>query len=178
MASEKKLDNVILGLLSHEDLSGYEIKKRIDMTLSFFWGASFGSIYPTLAMLEEKGYAVKTAQDGDSRGKQLYHITEEGRAHLREWLQEPVEYDSIRYETLLKLFFGNECGPQTTRERIGRCRQKTQELLMQLETIGNDLSEHLDEDSTHMYYLLTARFGMKLYQAQLEWCDEAEVFWR
>ncbi len=30
MATEKKLDCVILGLLSHENLTGYEIKKRLD----------------------------------------------------------------------------------------------------------------------------------------------------
>ena len=29
MAIEKKSDCVILGLLSHEDLTGYEIKKRM-----------------------------------------------------------------------------------------------------------------------------------------------------
>lgn len=51
MATEKKLDCVILGLLSHEDLTGYEIKKRMDTTLKYFWGASYGSIYPTLSEL-------------------------------------------------------------------------------------------------------------------------------
>ena len=29
MGKERKIDMVILGLLSHEDLSGYDIKKRI-----------------------------------------------------------------------------------------------------------------------------------------------------
>lgn len=51
MATEKKLDCVILGLLSHEELTGYEIKKRIDTALKYFWGASYGSIYPTLGDL-------------------------------------------------------------------------------------------------------------------------------
>ncbi len=48
MANEKKMDCVILGLLSHEELTGYEIKRRIDTTLKFFWSGSYGSIYPTL----------------------------------------------------------------------------------------------------------------------------------
>lgn len=38
MATEKKLDCVILGLLSHEELTGYEIKKRMDTALKYFWG--------------------------------------------------------------------------------------------------------------------------------------------
>ena len=59
MANEKKLDCVILGLLSHEELTGYEIKKRIDTTLKYFWGASYGSIYPTLSdLVNPRAYAV------------------------------------------------------------------------------------------------------------------------
>ena len=34
MANEKKIDCVILGLLSHEELTGYEIKKRMDTMLT------------------------------------------------------------------------------------------------------------------------------------------------
>ena len=55
--TEKKLDCVILGLLSHEELTGYEIKRRIDSSLSYFWGASYGSIYPTLNSLVDDGLA-------------------------------------------------------------------------------------------------------------------------
>ena len=38
MATEKKLDCVILGLLAHEALTGYEIKKRMDTALKYFLG--------------------------------------------------------------------------------------------------------------------------------------------
>ena len=51
MANEKKIDYAILGLLSHEPMTGYEIKKRMDTTLKFFWRASYGSIYPGLSEL-------------------------------------------------------------------------------------------------------------------------------
>ena len=43
MANEKKINYVILGLLNHESLTGYEIKKRIDHSLKFFWSGSFGA---------------------------------------------------------------------------------------------------------------------------------------
>ena len=59
MAIEKKSDCVILGLLSHEDLTGYEIKKRMDTALKYFWGASYGSIYP--ALMEQKIIEIKLA---------------------------------------------------------------------------------------------------------------------
>ena len=112
MANEKKLDCVILGLLSHEELTGYEIKKRMDTTLKYFWGASYGSIYPTLSDLVNRGLATKKEDEESKRNKLIYTITDKGRDYLKEWLKSPVEKDDLRYETLLKLFFGNEQGPE------------------------------------------------------------------
>ena len=79
MAIEKKIDYVILGLLSHEDLTGYEIKKRMDTSLKYFWGASFGSIYPALSDLVERGLASKRNGAENGRNKLIYSITEEGK---------------------------------------------------------------------------------------------------
>ena len=56
MAKDRKIDLVILGLLSHEDLTGYDIKKQIDSGISFFWKGSFGSIYPALSEMEKSGF--------------------------------------------------------------------------------------------------------------------------
>lgn len=83
MANEKKLDCVILGLLSHEDLTGYEIKKRIDTVLKYFWGASYGSIYPTLSDLVDRGLATKREDTKSKRNKQIYTITEDGQNYLK-----------------------------------------------------------------------------------------------
>ena len=174
MASEKKLDCVILGLLSHEELSGYEIKKRMDTALKYFWGASYGSIYPTLAGLVERGLANKREAGENKRNKIIYTITEEGRCYLKEWLRQPIEKDELRYETLLKLFFGNEEGPEQALRHIGAFREKIMQELPYLLGAEKVLKEHLDEDTTHRYYLLTVEFGIRTYRTYLEWCDEAE----
>ncbi len=174
MASEKKLDCVILGLLSHEELTGYEIKKRMDTALKYFWGASYGSIYPTLAGLVERGLANKREAGENKRNKIIYTITEEGRCYLKEWLRQPIEKDELRYETLLKLFFGNEEGPEQALRHIGAFREKIMQELPYLLGAEKVLKERLDEDTTHRYYLLTVEFGIRTYRTYLEWCDEAE----
>ena len=107
MATEKKIDCVILGLLSHEELTGYEIKKRMDTTLKYFWSASYGSIYPALNDLVSRGLATKREDTNSKRNKLIYTITENGRDYLKNWLSLPAEKDELRYETLLKLFFGS-----------------------------------------------------------------------
>jgi DNA-binding PadR family transcriptional regulator len=59
--------------------------------------------------LETNG-CVEKEEETSGRGKIIYSITGKGRALLREWLMKPVKKDELRYETLLKLFFGGELG--------------------------------------------------------------------
>jgi len=173
VANEKKIDCAILGLLSHQPMTGYDIKKRIDFSLRFFWGASYGSIYPTLNSLMKQGMVTKTETKENGRDKIFYTITDKGHDKLKEWLMQPVEKDEIRYETMLKLFFGGEIGKEETLGHIARFEEKAKEELPFLLQCESQLEEILDEDEDHLYYLLTAKFGVKMFQCYLEWCKEA-----
>lgn len=174
MATEKKLDCVILGLLSHEELTGYEIKRRMDTTLKYFWGASYGSIYPTLSGLVERGLATRREGADNKRNKLIYTITDEGRNYLQQWLKTPAEKDELRYETLLKLFFGKEEGAQQAIAHIDAFQKKIEKEMPCLLGAAETLNNCLAEDETHKYYLLTVEFGLKTYRAYLEWCKEAK----
>lgn len=172
MANTKKMDYVLLGLLSHEPMTGYEMKKRLDTSLRFFWGGSYGSIYPTLNQLETEGKVTKEDASSNGREKISYSITEYGKETLKEWLKKPVEKDELRYETLLKLFFGNENGFAGAKEHIERFEEKCRSKLGVLNMFAENLMQYLEND-THKYYYLTVRFGIKTYEAYLEWCKEA-----
>ena len=171
MANEKKIDCVILGLLSHEELSGYEIKKRMDTTLKYFWSAS---IYPALTDLVNRGLATKREDTENKRNKLIYTITDNGRDYLKEWLTLPVEKDELRYETLLKLFFGNEQDKEQAILHIEAFEEKIKKELPYLLGTEKVLKDYLDEDTAHKYYLLTVEFGIKTYRTYLEWCEEAK----
>jgi DNA-binding PadR family transcriptional regulator len=72
---------VILKLLEEKPRHGYEVIKAIEELLAGMYTPSPGAIYPTLAMLEDLGYATSTA---DEAGKKVFTITDEGRKHLDE----------------------------------------------------------------------------------------------
>ena len=173
MANSKKMDYVLLGLLSHESMTGYEMKKRLDTTLRFFWGGSYGSIYPTLNRLETEGKVTKEDISSNGREKISYSITEYGKEILKQWLRKPVEKDELRYETLLKLFFGNENGFEGAKEHIERFEEKCRSELVVLNMFAESLKKYLEND-THKYYYLTVRFGINTYEAYLKWCKEAK----
>lgn len=174
MAIEKRMDFVILGLLSHEPLTGYEIKKRIDKTLKFFWSASFGSIYPTLAQLEKENKVTRLETLERGRDKIIYTITSIGRESLAAWLQLPAEKNELRYELLLKLFFGDNTSTMQSLNQINLFEQKIKSELPYLKGAVKQLESIQDTETAHKYYLLTAKFGVKTYEAYLEWCADTK----
>src|SRR3954451_10234465 len=75
------LKYVILRLLEEKPRHGYEIIKELETRFGGSYAPSPGTVYPTLTMLEDLGYARVTPEEG---GKKIYEITDEGRAHLAE----------------------------------------------------------------------------------------------
>jgi DNA-binding PadR family transcriptional regulator len=73
------LKYVILRLLEEKPRHGYEIIKELEGRFGGSYVPSPGTVYPTLTMLEDLGYARAVPEEG---GKKVYEITEEGRKYL------------------------------------------------------------------------------------------------
>ena len=174
MAKDRKIDVVILGLLSHEDLTGYDIKKRIDGAINFFWKGSFGSIYPALSAMEEAGQ-IKSykADDPGSRGKIFYHITQKGINALKQWLNEDQASNELKYETLLKLYFGGVEGADTAIRNVEVFESNIKSELEVLKIYEKNLRAEQDNED-HKFFLLTVMFGIETYEAYLRWCAKAK----
>lgn len=81
MFGQGDLKFVILRLLAEKPRHGYEIIKELEERSGGTYSPSPGTVYPTLVMLEDLGYARGTTEES---GKKIYAITDEGRAHLDE----------------------------------------------------------------------------------------------
>ena len=99
---------VILGMLKLGIHTGYDIKKAIDTSTRFFWGASFGQIYPELRRLSEAGL-IKGKPDPRGQVKRtMYSLTPKGERALHDWLTDSESFTfEMRDESLLRLFFGD-----------------------------------------------------------------------
>ena len=78
MARQAQTAAAVLGALSIEPMSGYEIRQAITTVLGHFWHESFGQIYPCLAELERDGLV--SATPGPRPRSSKYRITPSGRA--------------------------------------------------------------------------------------------------
>jgi DNA-binding PadR family transcriptional regulator len=173
MARDRKIDVVILGLLSHEDLTGYDIKKRIDGAIGFFWKGSFGNIYPALTSMVEQGLVTKNGEKAGGREKIFYHITKKGEDQLKSWLKDDHATNELRYETLLKIYFGGAGDSKITLRNIQVFEEQIKRSLEVLYLYRDNLKDAL-KDEDHKYYYLTVTFGIDTYEAYLKWCAKAK----
>ena len=175
MAKDRKIDMVILGLLAHENLTGYDIKKRIDSAISFFWKGSFGSIYPALNAMEEEGLVQKVSSSEEIKGREkiFYEITDKGKRALTLWLEDSKAVNDMKYETLLKLFFGGVADPGVSIKTIESFEREITQSLELLKLYQANLERVLEQDD-HGYYYLTVSFGVETYEGYLRWCKEAK----
>lgn len=72
---------VILNLLAEKPRHGYEIIKEMEERFGGAYSPSPGTVYPTLALLEDLGYARSRTEEGN---RKVFEITDEGRKYLEE----------------------------------------------------------------------------------------------
>ena len=166
---------VILGILTiHPDQSGYEIRKTVQQSVGFFWGESYGQIYPTLKRLAAEGLIVPSQSTSKTRSKrQEYSITPAGQLRLQEWMAVPYRDDPPRSEFLLKLFFGREAAPGVSIEHLRRFQGKNRQMLATILELEALARVHNSHQEGFPFWMLTLKFGVAQLRAALEWSDAA-----
>lgn len=79
----------LLRLLAEEPRNGYQLMQAIEERSEGFWRPSPGSVYPTLAQLEDEGL-IRSAQ---SEGARRFELTDAGREHLDGRADEPAPWE-------------------------------------------------------------------------------------
>jgi len=170
---------VILGFLSRDDLSGYDIKLRVDNSTRFFWAASYGQIYPELKRLEEEGLIEGTDTPQGGRARRIYRITAAGRAALVAWIMDTAATVELRHEGLLKLFFADAL--ESGEDRIAALEAMAQvhrRQVRELESVaGKKAADALacgveaipDAHPGTPEFVL--RFGLDFHRWVVEWCE-------
>jgi len=173
---ETKSKYAVLGMLSICPMSGYDIKKRIEGSISNFWSESYGQIYPILKRLVSEQFVTKTVErQAGKPDRHVYALTERGREELQRWLTEGIVPKVERNELLLKLFFGEEAAVTVSIEHVEKYKEVQLQLLEKYRAIEKEIKAKYANDSNLPYWLMTLRYGRHVSQALLQWCDETLV---
>lgn len=161
---------VILGMVSRESRSGYEIKAAVDNTTRFFWAASYGQIYPELKRLSEAGLVDGIDASRGDRKRTVYAITADGEAELKDWLRRPPETAEMREEGLLKLFFSGTLKPAEAVETLRTMRRRRLELSEWLRSMEPEKTALEDP-----FPSMVLRAGIEFNQWFADWCERMEA---
>lgn len=165
---------VILGMVSREQRSGYEIKALVDDTTRFFWAASYGQIYPELKRLSEAGLIDGRDEPRGERRRTVYAITADGEDELRDWLRRPPETFEMREEGLLKLFFAGTLPREEAAQilrAMGRYRRALAERLRAIEPKAQEKRERAGDP----YPLMVLHGGIEFNEWFADWCERMEA---
>lgn len=173
---KRQTDFVILGLLSESPLTGYQIKKIINMRFRFFWNESYGQLYPALKSLSHDGLIEEISSEDTKRAQKTYRIKQDGLNALQKWIQEPVQHESVRFEILMKMYFSHLVEAEVMIHHLLIFQQAHEQDLNMLKMFEKELKPIIDQDPNHPYVLRVIDFGQKVYEAYLEWTKETLLF--
>ena len=165
----------ILGLLSIQPFTTYELAQQMDRTLSWFWPRAASMIYEEPKKLVTAGLATSRATFTGRRRSTVYEITDAGRAALRDWLDAPATGMRMEFEAMIKVAFAdagdtNQLGA-TVREIRADAEARLAEILdrsTQYATTGGPFPDRLP------IVAITGKLLMSQYEAVVRWARWAE----
>lgn len=94
---------MVLGLLSHKPMSGYELQQVLHTTQTDKWaGILPGSIYHALKKLNREGLVeLEAVEQTGNRSRTSYRITEKGRKEIERLAAEALAEKSVVFPTAL-----------------------------------------------------------------------------
>lgn len=173
------LKYVLLGVLSYQPLTGYQLKQFMDNAAGHFWYAQTSQIYRTLDQLEQDGLLTSSIQAQDERpDRRLYQITPAGQTDLRAWLAEPMtELQTSKDALLVRLYFSAQIDKAAvlTQLRVQRALHQRQLDLYRNEIpamIQQSAAEHPSLKRDALFWDATRRNGELIEEAYVRWLDE------
>ncbi|MGR4880138.1 PadR family transcriptional regulator [Streptomyces sp. LARHCF249] len=98
------LEHAILVSLLEKPGSGYELARRFERSIGYFWTATHQQIYRVLGRMEGDGWIdVRDVPQEARPDKKEYSVAAAGRAALSAWLHEPIQLESVRHELAVKI---------------------------------------------------------------------------
>jgi DNA-binding PadR family transcriptional regulator len=164
--------HAVMALLSFAPMSGYQLARAADRSISRFWPISKPQVYSELQRLEALGLVEGNDVVQDKLpDKRVFRLTPAGERALDDWLvADQLEPSRFRIPLLVKTLVGHRVGAEAMRELLGAYRRAVEEERRRLE----ELDEVLAGTKEASYARATVLFGLKVTAAIADWTEEVE----
>jgi DNA-binding PadR family transcriptional regulator len=167
------LGHALLCALHKGPLTGYDLVRKMDRPIGYYWSARQSQIYPELARLTADGLVTSDASAGPGpRQKRTHRLTEAGRATLAAWLPLEPTTRHDRDELVLKTYALAAADRGAMRELYLREAARHEERLesyrqqhASLVAAGADVPAHRDFGN-----FATLELGLRREEHYSQWC--------
>ncbi len=165
----------LLGLLARRPSTGYDLARRLERPVGYFWTARHSQIYPELARLEEGGLVRHEVVDGAGpKPTKRYAVTAVGLAALAEWVASPLQAQPVRDLETLRVWSLWAAEPAAARALVSSIRERRAAALEDYRRQRDELvgQAGVDDPGSPVFAShATLEAGVRGAQAAVEWCD-------
>ena len=168
------LSHAVLTSLIEKSSSGYDLARRFDKSIGYFWHATHQQIYRELARMEAAGWIESSsAPDAGKTRKREYRVLDAGRAELARWAVEPSPPMDLRDEFMVKLRADAALGEIDLRNELRRRIALHHEKLAHYREI--EQRDFLDERplsrEARIHHMILKK-GILYEEASIQWAQE------
>ena len=161
------LRHFILGLLTQQPMSGYDIKRELKSISWLVGEPSFGSLYPALKALEKDGLVTMEPEARQNRpSRKIHTITEEGRQTLDEWINRPAGSNASLKAFVMRLILADNLSQAGL---IAQLYQRRSQIAAHRAAL--DTNTTMADDRANSGQRLALEYGLALADAELAWLD-------
>ena len=169
MASAVSIRHFILGLLTRQPMSGYDVKRFLKSLSWLIDSPSFGSLYPALhALLEDGLVTMEILFREDKPPRKIYSITERGRQALQEWMDGPVTPGVSLKAFVMRLILASNLSPASL---IVHLEQRHSQVAAH--QLAVEQAAQATDDDMDLGERLALDYGLAVAAAELAWLDRA-----
>jgi PadR family transcriptional regulator AphA len=171
------LKHALLAMIDIEEGSGYNLAKRFDQSVGFFWPSTFQQVYRDLNKLEADGLvSAEAIEQAGKPNKKIYSITASGIKELKQWLAAPAKDMKIKDTFLIKLFAGHRLDKAALLADLEQQRRQHLATLERYKALAAGIKAQGDKQFKK-YFLpyQTLDLGIRFEQTWLQWSEDLQA---
>ena len=168
------LPNVLLTSLLERPSTGFELARRFDRSIGFFWNATHQQIYRELNHMLKKGWVSTLENEMDNSRKKTYQVEQLGRIELASWMTQQSEPAQLRDDLMVRLraeaqLSNNQILPELLRH-LGLHQEK---LKLYQSIYDKDFKDSNDLNDRVLYiHKIILELGITMESEWIKWLEQ------
>ena len=167
------LAHVLLTSLMEKPSTGFELARRFDRSMGFFWNATHQQIYRELNGMQKKGWISTLEDEADTGRKKTYQVEQPGRIELTEWMSKQGQPAQLREEIMVRLRAEAQLGGNSILPELHRHLKIHRDNLIVYEQIFAKDFTHADEQNRTLFiHKMILQLGIDLENGWIDWLSQ------